>query len=155
MAGLRRPCVALSAHVTAPPLFALLAAFLLAGAFARPARRWNPANGWPTRRWKPAPRRSAHPALPGLPERVDRGIQRRPGARHPRAAAQALLAGDTNQQAIQAIVNRYGQFVLLKPPVEPATYVLWFAPGGLLLIGLIGMVIWLRRRPPPPPPRRR
>ena len=58
-----------------------------------------------------------------------------------------LAAGDTDQQAIQAIVSRYGQFVLLKPPVEPATYVLWFAPGGLLLIGFIGTVIWLRRRP--------
>ena len=43
-----------------------------------------------------------------------------------------LTAGDTNAQAIQAIVNRYGSFVLLKPPVEPATYVLWYGPPLLL-----------------------
>ena len=41
---------------------------------------------------------------------------------------QRLTAGDTDAQAIQAVVNRYGQFVLLKPPVEPATYVLWYGP---------------------------
>ena len=59
---------------------------------------------------------------------------------------QRIAAGDTDAQAIQAIVRRYGQFVLPKPPVEPATYVLWFAPAGLLGIGLIGAVLWLRRR---------
>ena len=61
---------------------------------------------------------------------------------------QRIAAGDTNAQAIQAIVKRYGQFVLLKPPVEPATYVLWFGPAGLLGVGLISTVLWLRRRPP-------
>ncbi len=59
-----------------------------------------------------------------------------------------LTAGDTNAQATQALVNRYGQFVLLKPPVEPATYVLWYGPPLLLVIGLAGSVIWLRRRQP-------
>ncbi len=57
-----------------------------------------------------------------------------------------LTAGDTDAQAIQALVNRYGQFVLLKPPVEPATYVLWYGPPILLVVGLVGSVIWLRRR---------
>ena len=41
-----------------------------------------------------------------------------------------LVAGDTNAQTIQAVVNRYGSFVLLKPPVEPATYVLWYRAAG-------------------------
>jgi cytochrome c-type biogenesis protein CcmH len=59
---------------------------------------------------------------------------------------QRLLAGDTNAQAIQYIVNRYGQFVLLRPPVEPATYVLWYGPGILLVVAALGTVIWLRRR---------
>lgn len=58
-----------------------------------------------------------------------------------------LLAGDTDAQARQAIVNRYGEFVLLDPPVQPATYVLWFAPAGLLVFGFIGIAIWMRRRP--------
>jgi cytochrome c-type biogenesis protein CcmH len=57
-----------------------------------------------------------------------------------------LAAGDTDARAVQAIVDRYGQFVLLNPPVRPATYVLWFGPACLLLIGLIGGGLWLRRR---------
>jgi cytochrome c-type biogenesis protein CcmH len=59
-----------------------------------------------------------------------------------------LTAGDTNAQATQAIVNRYGAFVLLRPPVEPATYMLWFAPPALVLAGVLGTAIWLRRRSP-------
>jgi cytochrome c-type biogenesis protein CcmH len=59
---------------------------------------------------------------------------------------QRLTAGDSDQAAIQAVVDRYGDFVLLKPPVEPATYVLWFGPVGLLLVGLAGTLVWLRRR---------
>ena len=60
---------------------------------------------------------------------------------------QRLLAGDTDAEARQAIVNRYGEFVLLDPPVRPATYVLWFAPAGLLVLGFIGIAVWMRRRP--------
>jgi cytochrome c-type biogenesis protein CcmH len=57
-----------------------------------------------------------------------------------------LAAGDTNTSAIQAVVQRYGAFVLLKPPVEPATYVLWYGPPLLVVAGLLGTVLWLRRR---------
>jgi cytochrome c-type biogenesis protein CcmH len=57
-----------------------------------------------------------------------------------------LTAGDTDEQAVQAIVKRYGEFVLLNPPVQPSTYVLWFGPLGILLIGLAGGAVWLRRR---------
>ena len=57
-----------------------------------------------------------------------------------------LVAGDTNAQTIQAVVNRYGSFVLLKPPVEPATYLLWFGPPALVALGLVGTAFWLRRR---------
>jgi cytochrome c-type biogenesis protein CcmH len=59
-----------------------------------------------------------------------------------------LAAGDADGQAIQAVVNRYGAFVLLKPPVEPATYVLWYGPPVLLLAGLAGTFVWLRHRRP-------
>ncbi|HUC62953.1 MAG TPA: cytochrome c-type biogenesis protein [Alphaproteobacteria bacterium] len=59
---------------------------------------------------------------------------------------QRLVAGDTNAQVIQYIVARYGQFVLLKPPVEPETYALWFGPGAMLLLGAIGVVVYMRRR---------
>ena len=57
-----------------------------------------------------------------------------------------LTAGDTDARVIQAVVDRYGAFVLLKPPVEPATYVLWFGPPALVVLGLLGTAIWLRRR---------
>jgi cytochrome c-type biogenesis protein CcmH len=57
-----------------------------------------------------------------------------------------LSAGDTDDQAVKAIVDRYGDFVLLNPPVKPATYVLWFAPLAILLLGLLGGMIWMRRR---------
>jgi cytochrome c-type biogenesis protein CcmH len=57
-----------------------------------------------------------------------------------------LTAGDTDEQAVKAIVDRYGEFVLLDPPVRPATYVLWFGPAAILLFGLFSGVVWLRRR---------
>jgi cytochrome c-type biogenesis protein CcmH len=60
---------------------------------------------------------------------------------------QRLVAGDTNEQARQAVVDRYGQFVLLRPEVEPATYVLWFGPLALLVVGGGATAVWLRRRP--------
>jgi len=60
-----------------------------------------------------------------------------------------LTAGDTDEQAVKAIVDRYGEFVLLNPPVQPATYVLWFGPVAILLAGMLGGVIWVRHRAVP------
>jgi cytochrome c-type biogenesis protein CcmH len=57
-----------------------------------------------------------------------------------------LTAGDTDEQAVKAIVDRYGEFVLLNPPVRPETYILWFGPVVILLGGLLGGIVWLRRR---------
>jgi cytochrome c-type biogenesis protein CcmH len=57
-----------------------------------------------------------------------------------------LTDGDTDEQAVKAIVDRYGDFVLLDPPVKPATYMLWFGPPAVLLAGLLGGMVWLRRR---------
>jgi len=57
-----------------------------------------------------------------------------------------IAAGDGDRQALLYIVNRYGDFVLLKPPVEPATYLLWFAPAILLAFGGSGIWLYLRRR---------
>ncbi|MGB3811480.1 MAG: cytochrome c-type biogenesis protein [Parvibaculum sp.] len=57
-----------------------------------------------------------------------------------------LTAGDTDQQVLDFIVARYGQFVLLRPPFEPVTWLLWFAPAAVLLIGVGGFVMVFRRR---------
>ena len=63
---------------------------------------------------------------------------------------QRLTAGDSNARVIQSVVSRYGTFVLLKPPIEPATYVLWYGPPALVLTGLAGTLVWLKRRRPEP-----
>jgi cytochrome c-type biogenesis protein CcmH len=59
---------------------------------------------------------------------------------------QRIAAGDTDQQAIDFIVRRYGQFVLLKPRLEPATYALWFGPPAVLILAVIAIALNLRRR---------
>jgi cytochrome c-type biogenesis protein CcmH len=59
-----------------------------------------------------------------------------------------LAAGDTDQQVLDYIVARYGQFVLLDPPFEPATYLLWLAPPVLVLgAGALLMLRGRRNRP--------
>jgi cytochrome c-type biogenesis protein CcmH len=56
-----------------------------------------------------------------------------------------ISAGDTDAQAIQFMVRRYGDFILLKPPVKPDTYLLWFGPFAVLALGTIGAGLYLRR----------
>jgi cytochrome c-type biogenesis protein CcmH len=66
-----------------------------------------------------------------------------------------LKAGDTDQQVIDYITARYGDFVLLKPPFEPLTWVLWLGPPLVLVLGGIGIAVFFRRRrgiPKAPPP---
>ncbi len=66
-----------------------------------------------------------------------------------------LAAGDSDEQVVQYIVDRYGDFVLLRPPVKPETYLLWVSPAILLLIAAAIIAIYLRRHraggmaPPP------
>lgn len=57
-----------------------------------------------------------------------------------------LLAGDSNQQVIDYMVSRYGDFVLLNPPFKLATYALWFGPLFIVGLGLFGVVVFYRRR---------
>jgi cytochrome c-type biogenesis protein CcmH len=63
-----------------------------------------------------------------------------------------LAAGDTDRQVLDYVVARYGIFVLLDPPFEPVTYLLWLTPP-LLLLGVGGMLVRrARRRGAEPPP---
>lgn len=48
-----------------------------------------------------------------------------------------LLAGNSNDEIKQFMVERYGDFVLYRPPVQQNTYLLWLAPLALLLIGAL------------------
>ncbi len=59
-----------------------------------------------------------------------------------------LGKGRTNQQVIDYVVARYGHFVLLKPPVETATWALWLGPFAILGLGGIGLAVMARRRRP-------
>lgn len=57
-----------------------------------------------------------------------------------------LEAGDTDAQARAYLVERYGDFVLLKPPIRPGTIILWFGPLALLLAGGVGVFLYWRGR---------
>ncbi len=59
-----------------------------------------------------------------------------------------ISAGDSDAQVTEYLVARYGDFVLLDPPMKPKTYVLWFGPAGFALIAA-GMVFLFFRRGTP------
>jgi cytochrome c-type biogenesis protein CcmH len=50
-----------------------------------------------------------------------------------------IAAGATDEEAVGYLVERYGNFVLLKPPFQPDTWFLWLAPFGILLIASVAM----------------
>ena len=56
-----------------------------------------------------------------------------------------IAAGDSDDAVRAFIVARYGKFVLLKPPLDGETVVLWFAPVALLLGGLALALLYVRR----------
>jgi cytochrome c-type biogenesis protein CcmH len=58
-----------------------------------------------------------------------------------------LAAGDSDAQVKAYLVARYGDFVLLDPPFETKTLMLWLGPAILLLLGAGGIYALLRRRP--------
>lgn len=62
-----------------------------------------------------------------------------------------LSQGDGDRAVMDYIAARYGSFVLLKPPFQPATWLLWFGPAAVLLLSLIGIGVLLRRRAAPAP----
>ncbi len=55
-----------------------------------------------------------------------------------------LVAGDSNQQVFDFLVARYGDFVLLRPPFKPSTYVLWLAPFAIIAFGAGGIIMVLK-----------
>jgi cytochrome c-type biogenesis protein CcmH len=57
-----------------------------------------------------------------------------------------LTAGDSDEQVKAYLVDRYGQYVLLKPPFGPATWALWLTP--FLVVGLGAVYVLTRPRRP-------
>ncbi len=51
-----------------------------------------------------------------------------------------VKSGKNSQEITQYMLDRYGQFILFKPPFNPETYVLWLTPFFLLLIGVT--ILW-------------
>lgn len=57
-----------------------------------------------------------------------------------------LKTGESNQEVLDYMVSRYGDFVLLNPPMKVKTYALWFGPAAIFLIGIGVAVLFYRRR---------
>jgi cytochrome c-type biogenesis protein CcmH len=64
-----------------------------------------------------------------------------------RQQTRAMIRDGKSDDEIRAyMVERYGDFVLYKPPFNAVTAALWIAPGVLVVGGLLGLVVLLRRR---------
>lgn len=62
-----------------------------------------------------------------------------------------LKAGDDDAAVVRYVVDRYGDFVLLRPPFKLATVLLWLGPALVLGLGLVVMIGVLRRNARPAP----
>lgn len=57
-----------------------------------------------------------------------------------------IKEGKSDDQIRNFMVERYGDFVLYRPPVKPITWLLWIGPFVILAIGIAGLLTYLRRR---------
>jgi cytochrome c-type biogenesis protein CcmH len=57
-----------------------------------------------------------------------------------------MKAGKSDREIIAFLTQRYGNFVLYKPPVQPTTYLLWFGPFVLLLGGTLLLYRYVKHR---------
>jgi cytochrome c-type biogenesis protein CcmH len=57
-----------------------------------------------------------------------------------------IKEGKSDDQIRNFMVERYGDFVLYRPPVKPITWLLWIGPFIILLMGIVGLLTYLRRR---------
>ena len=57
-----------------------------------------------------------------------------------------IIQGDTDNQITQYLVDKYGNFILMKPPLYQDTYILWISPLLLMLVGITIMYFTLKRK---------
>ncbi|AHC73528.1 ccmH superfamily protein [Candidatus Endolissoclinum faulkneri L5] len=57
-----------------------------------------------------------------------------------------LMAGESAEQVFEFLVDRYGQFILLKPPKKVSTLLLWYGPAGLFSLGVVILIFSFSRR---------
>lgn len=63
-----------------------------------------------------------------------------------REIRELIKANKTDEEIIEFLVDRYGDFVLYNPPLKSTTFLLWFGPLILFIAGSITLFIYLRRR---------
>jgi len=63
-----------------------------------------------------------------------------------RQIRQMMRNGASDKQVVAYLTDRYGDYVLYRPPVKPSTWLLWFGPLLLLTIGAAVLVVLLRRQ---------
>ena len=63
-----------------------------------------------------------------------------------REVREQLKRGVDEEQVVQYMTDRYGDFVRYRPPFKASTALLWLGPAGLLAAGLVALVVVLRRR---------
>ena len=63
-----------------------------------------------------------------------------------------LLAGDSDEEAVAFIVERYGEYVLLKPTASGSNLLLWIAGPLMLALALVGAGVYVARRRRSPEP---
>ena len=63
-----------------------------------------------------------------------------------REIREQIQEGRSDQEILDFMVGRYGDFVRYRPPLKGTTLMLWFGPFALLLVGVVVLVTYLRRR---------
>ena len=57
-----------------------------------------------------------------------------------------IIQGENDNEIIQYLVDKYGNFILMKPPLYQDTYILWISPLLLMLVGITIMYFTLKKK---------
>ena len=57
-----------------------------------------------------------------------------------------IVQGETDNEITQYLVDKYGNFILMKPPLYQDTYILWISPLLLMLVGITIMYFTLKKK---------
>lgn len=63
-----------------------------------------------------------------------------------RQTYEMIQRGASNEEVVTFMVQRYGEYVLYRPPLRPSTALLWAGPFIIFAIGVIVLIVFIRRR---------